>query len=618
MHADADDIRPPSLQGPPVQREPFWRTIYQYVRPHRRQLLISALCAMVVGAVAALQPLTIKWMIDDGVLLKGPDGQLAPLPERMRHAVAVVGFFVLLCAARLTFGVYGHRRLVTGVEQFLCDLRGGFFRHVQQLCFRFHDQVSSGELFNYIMGSPVQSLKTFLHQGALVIPIQAVSWCVALVALGSFNLPMTAITVATVAGVVWANGRSRRVIQEMSAGFMETESQVSKYVADMLRGCRAIKVYAMEDNVSHSFQGQIHRIRDTGVQLGFRRHFEFAKMEGVHYLGMSAVFLTGIWFCLYGGMEVGTFLAFNASLGLLMAPLMNLMELNLVRANAEAGLSRINRILRLEKSTPELPAESRAAVDLQARQARERGLPCVEFDNVTFAYDPGRPVLHTIACRIPDGQSVALVGPSGSGKTSFASLMLRLYDPTSGIIRLNGADLATYSLQKLRAAFGVVPQDPYIFQATIRDNIRVTRPDATEAEIRRAMDLAYASEFIDELPDGLDTVVGEGGSNLSGGQRQRLAIARAILTGADYFIFDEATSALDNNSERRIQQAMEALMDGRTSFVIAHRLTTIRNVKRILVFNEGRIVQDGTYAELSQTDGLFRDMLASAAFVRFE
>ena len=618
MHADADETRPESLQGPDPAPESFWRTIYQYVRPHRRQLLVSFACAMIVGAVGALQPLTIKWMIDDGVMLKGPDGELAPLPVRLQHAMVVVGFFVLLCAMRLGFGVYGHRFLVRGVEQFLCDLRSGFFRHVQQLCFRFHDQVSSGELFNYIMGSPVQSLKMFLHQGGLIIPMQAVSWCVALVALGTFNVTMTIITVLTVAAVVWANHRSHRVIRGMSVTFMETESEVSKYVADMLRGCRAIKVYAMEDNVSHSFQGQIHRIRDRGVELGYRRHLEFAKMEGVRYIGMAAIFATGIWFCLYRGMEVGTFVAFNASIGMLMAPLMNLMQLNLIRANAEAGLSRINRILRLEKSTPELPAESRAAIEPQARAARGRSIPCVEFDNVTFAYEPNRPILHDLTCRVPDGQSVALVGPSGSGKTTFASLLLRLYDPTSGVIRLNGADLATYSLQELRAAFGVVPQDPYIFQATIRDNIRVTRPDATDPEIRGVMDLAFASEFIDDMTDGLDTVVGEGGSNLSGGQRQRIAIARAILTGADYFIFDEATSALDNNSERRIQQAMDALMESRTTFVIAHRLSTIRNVKRVLVFDDGRLVQDGTYDELAEADGLFRDMLTSAAFVQFD
>ncbi|MFW6154187.1 MAG: ABC transporter ATP-binding protein [Planctomycetota bacterium] len=557
-------------------------------------------------------------MIDDGVLLKGPDGELAPLPVRLRHAMFVVGFFVLLSAMRLGFGVYGHRFLVRGVEQFLCDLRGSFFRHVQQLCFRFHDQVSSGELFNYIMGSPVQSMKMFLHQGGLIIPMQVVTWCVALSVLVKFNAAMTGITVLTVAAVVWANHRSHRVIRGMSATFMETESEVSKYVADMLRGCRAIKVYAMEDNVSHSFQGQIHRIRDRGVQLGYQRHLEFAKMEGIRYLGMAAIFATGIWFCLYRGMEVGTFVAFNASIGMLMAPLMNLMQLNLVRANAEAGLNRINRILRLEKTTRELPAESRAVVEPQAREARGRSIPCVEFDAVTFAYEADRPVLHNVSCRIPDGQSVALVGPSGSGKTTFASLILRLYDPSRGIIRLNGAGLGTYSLQELRAAFGVVPQDPYIFQATIRNNIRVTRPDATEEEIRHAMDLAFATEFIDDMPQGLDTVVGEGGSNLSGGQRQRIAIARAILTGADYFIFDEATSALDNNSERRIQQAMDALMESRTTFVIAHRLSTIRNVKRILVFDEGRLVQDGTYDQLAETEGLFRDMLTSAAFVRLD
>jgi ABC-type multidrug transport system fused ATPase/permease subunit len=234
----------------------------------------------------------------------------------------------------------------------------------------------------------------------------------------------------------------------------------------------------------------------------------------------------------------------------------------------------------------------------------------VRFNNVHFAYDESQPVFQGLSCTVPSGQSVALVGASGSGKTTFISLLLRLYEVEEGRILLNGADLRSYGLTELRQAFGVVPQTPFLFQGTIGDNIRVVRPDATEEEVQQAARIAHIDEFVQGLDHGYSTWVGEGGFNLSGGQKQRIAIARAVLSKARYFIFDEATSALDNESERRIQSAMESLMADHTTFIIAHRLSTVRNVDRVLVFEGGRIVQDGSYEELACVPGIFQGLLA--------
>jgi ABC-type multidrug transport system fused ATPase/permease subunit len=289
-----------------------------------------------------------------------------------------------------------------------------------------------------------------------------------------------------------------------------------------------------------------------------------------------------------------------------------MLQLNLVKANAEAGLTRIVQVLKEESTTPEPHTAIRAAVEPQMKRARESGLPCTEWKAVRFSYDGQRTVLKDITVSIPDGQSVALVGPSGSGKTTFASLLLRLHDVQEGSILLNGLDVRSYPLADLRSCYGVVPQDPFIFQGTILDNVKVTSPEASEEQVREALEMSWVNEFVRTLPNGLDTQVGEGGASLSGGQRQRVAIARAILARSQYFIFDEATSALDNESERRIQSAMETVMKGHTTFIIAHRLSTIRNVDRILVFNKGRVVQDGTYGALSSSDGLFRELLRSA------
>ncbi len=593
-------------------RVPFWATIFGFVKPYRAKLLLSIALAMIVGVTVALQPICVKWIVDEGIMRSNAAGELLPMVQRVRFALLFVGLYVALSACRLLVGVRGVYYMVDGIEQFLCDLRARFFRHVQNLCFRFHDQVSSGELFNYIMGSPLQSLKMFLHQGAVMLPISIVSWIVALVTLTAFHWLMALITFATVIGVVITNRRSWVVIREMSHRFMETESSVSKYVADMLRGSRAVKIYAIEDNVSSFFEHQARRMRNEGARLRKRRTLEHAKAEAAQFIGMAIIYGSGAYLCLYGDLEVGAFFAFVGSITTLMHSLMAIMQLNLVRANAEAGLTRIVRVLQLEQSTPEVPPDEAVAVETQTSVARCRQIACVQMRGVRFGYDGNGPVLSDIDVTIPDGQSVALVGPSGSGKSTFISLLLRLYDIWDGEILLNGVDLRSYPQKELRASFGVVPQDPFIFQSTLRNNITVTRPDASAEEIRRALDIAYVNEFVDTLPQGLDTEVGEGGANLSGGQRQRIAIARAVLAAPRYFVFDEATSALDNESERRIQAAMETLMEGHTTFVIAHRLSTIRNVDRILVFDNGQIVQDGAYDVLAAQEGTFRDLLASA------
>jgi len=227
---------------------------------------------------------------------------------------------------------------------------------------------------------------------------------------------------------------------------------------------------------------------------------------------------------------------------------------------------------------------------------------------VTFGYDPEHVVLKDMSLVVPYGQKVALVGPSGSGKSTIAQLVLRLYDPQQGAVRIGGVDARRFAGAGLRKYFGVVPQDPFIFRASIRDNVRVARPDASDDEVRRACELANAWEFIDPLPRKLDAPVGEGGASLSGGQRQRLAIARALLADPQIFIFDEATSALDSLSERLIQEAVEKSLGSRTAIFIAHRLATVRNCDRILVLDGGRVVQDGTYDALSR-DGLFGDLV---------
>jgi ABC-type multidrug transport system fused ATPase/permease subunit len=364
----------------------------------------------------------------------------------------------------------------------------------------------------------------------------------------------------------------------------------------------------MEDQVNMIFNSHAEMMRNMGVKQTRRQQKERMKPEALNYMGMAVIYLSGAYFVIHDQMELGTFFAFVSSVNLLMGPIMTMMQLNLIRGNAEAGLERIQRILAVRESTVEPADDQTVDLDRQMEIAKAKNLPAVEFKNVCFGYDDKSDVLKNINCRIRHGESIALVGPSGSGKSTFVSLLLRLYDPTEGEILLNDADIRNYNSRELRSRFGVVPQSPFLFQASIADNIRVTNPAATKQQIKHAMDIAHVTEFVDEMPDGVETTLGESGFNLSGGQRQRISIARAALQQSEYFVFDEATSALDNASEDLIMQTMKELTEGHTTLIIAHRLSTVKHVDRVFVFENGRIVQTGTYQELARTEGLFKDL----------
>jgi len=606
-------VNPENMEELP--RTPFWRTLWKAAGPYRIQLFIAAICSMAVGIAVPLQmQFTVKWVIDSTTeAASANNGDLAEAEKHMFRAMAFVGLFIFLSFFRITVWIIGYRRALASIEWVLCQLRVSFFRHVQRLCFRFHDQVSSGELFNYIMGSPINMIKQFLQQFCMTVPYQVVGWFFSVGLLASFNWRMTVITVLAVVAVVFLNYRSRRIIREVSSDFMKTESDASRFIADMLRGRRAVKTYAMEDRVNDIFSYQAGEIRDRSYNLAKRQQIEFVKPEGVQYIGLALILLAGAYFMVYENMTTGTFTAFVLSFNMLMQPLLQVLRLNLIRANAETGLDRIMRVMKVGMTTPEKGPSEQVDPNRQAELTKGSSEAGIIFDNVRFSYQQENqaPVLEDCYCEISENESVALVGPSGSGKTTFISLLLRFYDPQKGEILLNNVDLRDYGLRELRAQFGAVPQDPFIFQATLKDNLCVTNSEASEEDIKHAMEMACMNDFVEELPEGINTWLGESGANLSGGQRQRLAIARAILAKPRYFIFDEATSALDNVSELRIQTAMEGLMRNHTSLIIAHRLSTIRNVDRILVFKKGRIVQRGTYNELAGVKGPFSEMLDS-------
>lgn len=581
----------------------FWKYMGKYIAQYRKKLVFSIIGAGLVGICVAFQPLVIKWIVDDGIT----NDALAS-DDRIRFVASMCLVYLLLAAGRITIWRVAFINMLKSLEGCIFNLRSHFFSHVQNLCMKFYDTTSVGELFNCIMGSPMVNIKTYMQQMFMSVPYQAVSLVISIVALSSYDWILTVILLLTALVMATFNVLSRKKVKNAFKDYIQTESDASQYLNDTLHGIDAIKIYSIEDNTLKIFQSFITNMYEKGIKANLAQVMENFKPEFVQYVGTAVVYLVGAISCVYRGMSVGTLYAFLSSMGTILATLTSWLSIGLTKSSAEAGLHRILSILNMHTTTPEIDSEHVRNIDVEKNNAISKHKPCISFNNVGFGYD-NRQIFENFNCEINYNESVALVGGSGSGKSTFTKLAMRLYDVVEGCVCVHGRDVRQYNLHDLRVTFGVVPQNPFIFYGTIWDNIMIARPDASNKEIIEAMEIAHVHEFVNDLEQGWNTIVGDGALGLSGGQKQRIAIARAVLGHPDILIFDEATSALDNISERHIQQAMEDLMKTHTVIIVAHRLSTIKNVDRILVFDKGKVVQEGTYDELSAQEGEFKNLL---------
>ncbi len=571
-----------------------------HVRPllwERRWEIAGAMILVgLSGGAVAVQNVFPKWLFSH--VLDVAD--LATAERWIRLVWLAIGYLVLTAIVRMTFWHLGYRLFTRAREQVIFALRGKFFRHVNHLCLRFHGEHPSGELFSYLFGSPLRSVMDFCGHATMNLPGSVVGVLLTLGMFWYWDHVIASLLLVTASLSVYMMMRARVRIEAIHKEFQQVEGDVSGRVSDLLRGNKAVKLHAMEAQVAESFERQADMIRRKSYERDVWSHVEWIKQEGLTYVCYALLMAACTWRYLDGHIDLGTVAACLAAYLGLVGPLQSVFTAFTMWGGAAAALSRIGAVLDTASTTPDpapaddAPPEARAPIVL---------------DGVTFGYDAARPVLRDLSLRIEPGERVAFVGASGAGKTTVTQLLLRLYDPQVGAIRLGGRDLRTFSIRALRRHFGVVPQDPFVFNTSLRDNLRVARPDADDAAIREACERANAWEFIAALPGGLDARVGEGGSMLSGGQRQRLAIARALLARPACFIFDEATSALDTLSERLISEAIERNLGDRAAIFIAHRLSTVKHCDRIYVLEGGRIVQAGSYDELVARDGLFRDLV---------
>ena len=501
----------------------------------------------------------------------------------------MLSVYALRCAMRYIAGYIGSYT----VMRILVDLRLRVFRHLQSLSLRFYDDYRAGKLISNVindvtlvqqmvanvMSAADQAFTVIVVGGALVF----LNWRLALVLLALAPLRMLPRILF----------RSR--MKGISLAMQERVSEVTATLSENIHGIRIVKSFAREHSEVRSFFTSLRPLIGIGIKQNLFGNFTMMIVDVSNLLTCLTVIFFGVYYYQRGEMTLGEFVTFYTYIGAFMAPFVFFANLNVVFAQGAAGLKRVSDLLAVVPEINDAPNAVKAGT--------LRG--DIEFDDVSFRYKDA-PVIEHLNLKIPAGHKIALVGPSGCGKSTLSNLLLRFYDVTGGVLRVDGRDIREYSQQSYHENVGVVLQEPFLFSGTIRENIAYARSDASREEVIAAARMANVEEFVNTLPDGYETVIGENGTSLSGGQRQRIAIARAILKNPSILILDEATSALDTVSERLVQQALDNLMAGRTTIIIAHRLSTIRNADNILVMRQGRVIQQGSHEELmAQPDGVY-------------
>jgi len=561
----------------------FWRLL-GFLRPYKRGVIVSFVLAAAAMGVSVVIPYLVGRTVDE---IRGDGTNLWPL------GLAVAGAGVL----RLAFSVA--RRLVAGrvslgVEY---DLRNRMYEHLQSLELAFFDSQQTGQLMSRATVD-LQSVRFFLGYGLIFLLQSAITILIAAVVMFAVDPFLALVALAPTPWVIWIafryGQRNRPATQEVQQRIAELTAEAEENIG----GVRVVKAFAQEQRQLRRFSKAVARVFDQSMVSTRLRAFYSPFIGFLPQLGLAALLLVGGRQVINGSITVGDFIAFYGYVLMLTGPMRWLgMALGMAQRAVASGA----RVFELLDRQPRLVAAPDA-------NPLPPGGGRVEMRAVTFGYDGAEPVLRDIDLDVEAGQTVALVGPTGSGKTTLVMLIPRLYDTDEGAILMDGADVRELDPASLRGAVAVVSDDAFLFSASLGENIAYARPEATDDEIREAAERAGLGELLDELPEGLETLVGERGLTLSGGQRQRVAIARALLAEPRILILDDATSSVDATTESRIKAALAEVMEGRTTFVIAHRLSTIALADEVVVLEDGEIAARGTHDELLERSPLYREI----------
>jgi subfamily B ATP-binding cassette protein MsbA len=560
--------------------------IWDLIHPRRGVLLLGLALTGVNTLSGFVLPLSSKYLFDN-VIDKRQMQYLLPIVLSIIAATVIKG----LTSFTLT------QLLSKSAQRMITDLRKKVQAHIGRLPVSFYDANKTGVLVSRIM-SDVEGVRNLIGTGLVEFVGGLLTAAVALVILLRISAFMTLIAFGVLLLFGIALNKAFSTIRPIFRQRPKINAEVTGRLTESLGGVRVVKGYHAEDREEQVFAGGVQRLLDNVLKT--LTATSFMSLSGATLMGIvSAIIMyLGARQVLFGHMTKGELISYSALLVLMVAPVFQLVSIGTQITEAITGLERTREILN----------ESMEDADPTRTVALHRINGLVEFDDVHFAYEPGKEVLHGISFVSTPGTMTALVGPSGSGKSTIIGLVSAFYKPTSGRVLVDGADLSAVRLSSYRTQLGVVLQETFLFDGTIRENVSYARPEATEEEIMAACRIARVDEFADGFEKKYDTVVGERGVKLSGGQKQRVSIARAILADPRILILDEATSSLDSESEALIQEGLRFLMRGRTTFVIAHRLSTIRRADQILVVQDGRILERGTHESLYAAHGRYFEL----------
>lgn len=552
-----------------------------YYKPHKTIFIMDMIAALLLSVCSMVYPLITNRM------LKNP--QVKPL---IIWSIILAAIYLIRCGLNYFVAYYGH---VMGVKM-QAQMRRDVFTHLEKLPITYFDNNKTGNIMSRIVND-LMDVSELAHHGPEDLFISVIMLVGSFIVMGSIYMPLTLIIYALLPFMCFFAYKSQK---SMRSAFAESRQEVGKINATLENSIAGIRISKAYTNSKFEFDRFEHDNR------GFVRARKRAyKSMGIFHSGMTlcmdvlriAMYLAGGIFVATGKIDIIVFTTFSLYITLFMSPIEKLVGFIEQYQNGMTGFKRFIEII---DEDPE--QDSPDAIDLENVRGE------IVFDNVSFGYNESKNVLSNLSFKLEEGKTLALVGPSGGGKTTICHLIPRFYELESGSILIDGKNINEVTLESLRRNIGIVSQDVFLFDSTIYENIAYGAPDATKEDVERAARLANLHEFVEALPDGYETLVGERGVKLSGGQKQRVSIARVFLKNPPILILDEATSALDNATELMIQQSLEKLCAGRTTIVVAHRLTTIKNADEILVINDEGIAERGTHDQLLDKDGIYANL----------